>query len=86
MLNNEHAIFSLESIVVDPVMISTSRKPLLCDEGCYAPQYSQSRDTISFVIKNEFDMKSTTKKVSDILSGGILILKVNTIYKSDISI
>lgn len=86
VIANKLVEYRAENIVVDPVMIATSGKPLLCDEAMEAlvtklfpistvitPNIPEAETLSGLVIKNESDMKSAAKKVSNILSGGILI-------------
>lgn len=78
--------YKAENIVIDPVMISTSGKRLLCDDAMEAlitkllpigavitPNIPEAQTLCGFAIKNELDMISAANKVSNMVSGSILI-------------
>lgn len=78
--------YKAEKVVVDPVMISTSGSRLLCDEAMEAlikkllplgtvitPNIPEAETLCGFGIHTESDMEKAAKKISKIVSGGILI-------------
>jgi len=86
VIANKLIEYKAKNIVVDPVMISTSGKRLLCDEAIdmliskllpignvITPNIPEAEALCGFVIKNEIDMISAAKKISNMIKGCVLI-------------
>lgn len=78
--------YKAERIVVDPVMVSTSGSPLLCDEAMEAliskllplgmvitPNIPEAETLCGFQIETPSDMVRAAEKMTNMVNGGILI-------------
>ncbi len=86
IIANKLMEYKAEKIVVDPVMVATSGSRLLCDEAMEAlitkllplgmvitPNIPEAETLCGFEIQTPTDMIKAAEKISDIVSGGILI-------------
>ncbi|WP_010250978.1 bifunctional hydroxymethylpyrimidine kinase/phosphomethylpyrimidine kinase [Acetivibrio cellulolyticus] len=86
VIANKLIEYNAENIVVDPVMVATSGSRLLCDEAMetlitkllplgtvITPNIPEAETLCGFKIQNGSDMIKAAEKISNMVSGGILI-------------
>ncbi len=86
IIANKLMEYKADNIVVDPVMVATSGSRLLCDEAMetlvtkllpigtvITPNIPEAETLCGFEIQSPSDMVKAAEKISDMVSGGILI-------------